>query len=200
MAWEAGRLISSPVSFHFPRLPGSECPHLSLITPTFLNLSQKVRIIFGWAVISESELNVLCVAHAAVSLYFSPFGLLLLLWLFSRSLVSDSSRHCGLQHARPPCPSLSSRVCLDSCPLGQWCYLTISSSATSFSFCLQSFPASGSFPVSWLFLSGGQSVGASASSLPTNIHFGPLEKWTEIFFFFFSVVHVTQWGQAGEDV
>ena len=75
-----------------------------------------------------------------------------------------------LQHARLPCPSLSPRICSDSCPLSQWCHLTISSSATFF-FCLQSFPASGSFPVSHLFVSGVQSIRASASApvLPMNI-------------------------------
>ena len=63
-------------------------------------------------------------------------------------------------------------VCSDSYPSSQWCYLTISSSVALFSFCLQSFPASQSFPVSWLFASGGQSVGASASAsiLPMNNH------------------------------
>ena len=75
----------------------------------------------------------------------------------------------GLQHARPPCSSLSPRVCSNSCPLSLWCYLTISSSATLFSFCLQSFPASGSFAMSPLFTSGGQSIGASASVFPMNI-------------------------------
>ena len=62
-------------------------------------------------------------------------------------------------------------VCSNSCPLSQWCYLFISSSATPFSFCLQSFPTSGSFPVSWLFPSGGQSTEALASTsvLPMNI-------------------------------
>ena len=68
-----------------------------------------------------------------------------------------------------PCPSLSPEVCSNSCPLSQCCYLTISSSAALFSSCLQSFPASGSFPMSWLFTSGGQSIGASASVLPMNI-------------------------------
>ena len=78
----------------------------------------------------------------------------------------------GLQHARLPCTSLSPRVCSDSSPLSQWCYLTIWSSATPFSFCLQSFPESGSSPVSRLFTSDGQSIGASASIsvLPMNIH------------------------------
>ena len=76
----------------------------------------------------------------------------------------------GLQHTRLPCPSLSPGVCSDSCPLSRWCHPTIASSAAAFS-CLQSFPASGSFPMSWLFASSGQSIGASttASVLPMNI-------------------------------
>ena len=76
-----------------------------------------------------------------------------------------------MQHARLPCPSLSPRVCSNSCPLSQWHHPTISSSVTSFSSsCLQSFPASGSFPMNGLFTSG-QSTGASASAsvLPMNI-------------------------------
>ena len=75
----------------------------------------------------------------------------------------------GLQHTRLPCLSLSPRVCSKSCPLSRWCHPNISSSVTLF--CLQSFPASGSFPVSWLFTSGGQNIGASAlaSVLPMNI-------------------------------
>ena len=74
----------------------------------------------------------------------------------------------GLQHASLPCPSLSPWVCSNSCPLSQWCYLIISSSAALFSFCLQSFTASGSLPVSQLLASGGQSTGASglAPDLP----------------------------------
>ena len=75
----------------------------------------------------------------------------------------------GLQHARLLCPPLSPRVCSNSCPLNQWCYVTISFSATPWSFCFQSFPASGSFPLSQLFTSGGQSIGASATVLPVNI-------------------------------
>ena len=94
-----------------------------------------------------------------------------LLLLFSSSVVSNSLRPHGLQHARPSCPSLSPGVCSNSYPLGWWCYLTISSFAALFSFRLQSFPASGSFPMSQLFTSGGQSIGASASAsvLPMNI-------------------------------
>ena len=84
--------------------------------------------------------------------------------------MSNSLWPHGLQHTRLPCPSLSPRVCSDSCALSQWCHLTISSSVIPFSH-LQYFPASGSFPVSQLFTSGGQSVraAASASVLPMNI-------------------------------
>ena len=76
----------------------------------------------------------------------------------------------GLQHARLPCPSASPRISSDSCPSSQWCHPTISSSVIPFSSCLQSFPASKSFPMSQLFTSGGQSIGALASVLPMNIH------------------------------
>ena len=77
----------------------------------------------------------------------------------------------GLQHARLPCPSLSPWVWSNSCPLSQWCHPAISSSVIPFSSCFQAFPASGSFPVSQLFTSGGQRIGASASAwvLPMNI-------------------------------
>ena len=94
-----------------------------------------------------------------------------LLLLFTRSVVSNSLWPHGLQHARLPCPLPSFRVCSNSCPVSQWCHPTIFSSVVPFSSCLQSFPASGSFPVSWLFTSGGQSIGASvsASILPMSI-------------------------------
>ena len=93
------------------------------------------------------------------------------LLLFSRSVMSNSLWSHGLQHARLPCPSLSPGVCSNSCPLSWWCLTTISSSVSPFSSCLQSFPASGSFPMSRLFASGGQSTGVpvSASVLPVNI-------------------------------
>ena len=85
----------------------------------------------------------------------------------------DSLQPHGLQYARLPCPPSSPRVCSNSCPLSWWCHPTqaISSSVVPFSFCLQCFPASGSFPMSWLFTSGSQSIGASpsASVLPMNI-------------------------------
>ena len=74
----------------------------------------------------------------------------------------------GLQHTMLPYPSLSPGVCSSSCSLNQWCYPTVSS-AVLFSFCFQSFPASGSFPVSQFFTSGGQSIGASAPVPPMSI-------------------------------
>ena len=91
--------------------------------------------------------------------------------LFSCSVMSHALRPQGLWHARLPCPSLSPRVCSNSSPLSQWCHPAISSSMTPFSSCPQSFPASGSFPMSELFTSGGQSIVASASTsaLPRNI-------------------------------
>ena len=90
---------------------------------------------------------------------------------FSHSAVSDSLRPCELQHTRPPCPSSTPGAYPNSCPLSQWCHLTISSSVIPFSSCLQSFPASGFFLMSQFFASGGQSIGisASASVLPMNI-------------------------------
>ena len=77
----------------------------------------------------------------------------------------------GLQHTRFPCPSPTLWACSNSCPSCWWCHPTISSSVVPFSSCLQSFPASGSFPRSQFFASGGQSIGASASAslLPMNI-------------------------------
>ena len=93
------------------------------------------------------------------------------LLLFSHSVVSDSLRPHGLQHARLLCPSPSPRACSNPCPLSWWYHPTISSSVIPFSSCLQSFPASGPFLMSWLFASGGQSIGASlsASVLAMNI-------------------------------
>ena len=99
---------------------------------------------------------------------------------FSHSVVSDSLWPHGLQHASPPCPSPTPKLYSNSCPLSQWRHPTISSSIIPFSSCPQSFPASGSFPVSQLFASGGQSivVSASTSVLPMNTQdWSPL-GWT----------------------
>ena len=89
---------------------------------------------------------------------------------FSHIVLSDSLQPHGPQHARLPCPSPTPRVYSNSCPLSRWCHPTISSSLVPFS-CLQSFPESGSFQMSQLFASGGQSIRASASTsvLPMNI-------------------------------
>ena len=94
--------------------------------------------------------------------------------------MSDSLRPHESQHARPPCPSPTSRVYLNSCPLRGWCHPTISSSIVPFSSCPHSFPTSGSFPMCQLFASGGQPIGVSASTsiLPMNTQdWSPLE-WT----------------------
>ena len=99
-----------------------------------------------------------------------------LLSLFSHSVMSDSLWPHRLQHTRLLCPSPSPRICLNSCPLSQWCHSNILSSVIPFSSCLQSYPVSGSFPMSQLFTSGSQSTGASpsASVLPMNEM-----KWSE---------------------
>ena len=89
---------------------------------------------------------------------------------FSHSVVSNSLRPHGLQHTRPPCPSPTPGAYSNSWPSSQWCHPTTSSSLIHFSSCPQIFPASGSFPKSRLFASGGPSIGASASAavLPMN--------------------------------
>ena len=114
----------------------------------------------------------------AISLKSSDFFLSSI--QFSRSVVSNSLRPNGLQHSRPPCPWPTPGVYSNSCSLSQWCHPTITSSVVPFSSRLQSFPASGSLPVSQFFPSGGQSIGVSDSTsvLPMNIQdWFPL-KWT----------------------
>ena len=99
---------------------------------------------------------------------------------FSCSVVSDSLWPHGLQHARPPCLSSIPRAYSNSCPSSQWCHPTISSSVIPFSSCLQSLPASESFPMSQLFTWGGQSTGVSAlaSFLPKNTQGWSPSEWT----------------------
>ena len=99
---------------------------------------------------------------------------------FSCSVISNTLRPHGLQHARLPCSSPTSRVYSNSCPLSQWCHPAISSSVVPFFSCLQSSPASGSFQMSQHFTSGGQSIRVSASKsvLPMNTQdWSPL-GWT----------------------
>ena len=109
----------------------------------------------------ESNLPLLCLLHwQADSLPLTPPRKPLLCSLqFSGSIVSDSLRPSGLQNTRPPCPSPNPRAYSNSCPLSWWCHPIISSSVVPFYSHLQSFPASGSFQISQLFTSGGQSVG-----------------------------------------
>ena len=96
-----------------------------------------------------------------------PITIIIILYSvqFSHSVMSKSLRPHETQYTRPPCPSPTPRVYPNSCPLSWWCHPTISSSVIPFSFCPQSLPASGSFPMSQLFTSGGQSIGVSASAL-----------------------------------
>ena len=107
---------------------------------------------------------------------------------FSHSVVSNALQPHRLQHVWLPCPSPTPRVYSNSYPLSRWCHPTISSSVVPFSSCLQSFPASGSFPMSQFFASSGQSIGASASAsvLPmifqdqgSNPHLLHLLHWQE---------------------
>ena len=103
------------------------------------------------------------------------------------------------QHARPPCPSPTPGVHSDSCPSSQWCHPTVSSSVVPFSSCLKSFPASGSFPRSQFFTSGGHSIGgsASASVVPMNIHCVYIcqitELWALNILHFFQDVFIYFW-------
>ena len=105
----------------------------------------------------QMYLSVLLTPCSPLTLQSSPVQ-------FSCSVVSDSLQPHELQHARPPCPSPTPRVHPNSCPSSQWCHPTISSSVVPFSSCPQSLTASGSFQMSQLFASGGQSIGVSAST------------------------------------
>ena len=109
--------------------------------------------------------------HSQALMWFTVVCLCRLSVQFSHSVMSESLRPHGLQHARPPCPSPTPGVYSSSCPLSWWCHPTISSSVIPLSSHLQSFPASGSFQMSQFFTSGGLSIGdsASASVLPVNI-------------------------------
>ena len=138
---------------------------------------------FMWEMVQELKEKAVCHQfrsvwiHSVMRLEFRAEGNSV---QFSRSVVSDSLRPHGLQHARPPCPSPTPEVYPNSCLSSQWCHPTISFSVIPFSSCLQSFPASESFQMSQLFTSGGQSIGVSASTsvLPMNTQdWSPL-GWT----------------------
>ena len=130
------------------------------------NLSMFSFVAHDLGVISKNHCQIHC--HQTFLLYF----LLRVSYFCSCCQVMPNSlRHHGLKCTRPLCPSLSPGACPSSSPLNWRCHPTISSSVVHFSFCLQSFPASGSFPVSRLFASNGQSIGTStsASVLPMSI-------------------------------
>ena len=91
--------------------------------------------------------------------------------------MSDSLRPHGLQHTRPPCPSPTPGVYSNSCPWHQWCHPTISSYVIPFSSRLQSFPASGSFPISQFFTSGGQTIGSFSFSISTSSEYSGLTSF-----------------------
>jgi len=125
----------------------------------------------GWEFPGEGNIYIYYLWSAASRSYtVRKTCLFVPIYSFIQSVVAHLRPH-GLQHTRLPCPSLFPRVCSNSGPLSRWCHPTVSSSVAPFSSCPQSFPASGSFPRSRLFSSGGQSIGASASAsvLPMNI-------------------------------
>ena len=153
---------------------------LSALIYPFLKWDIKVVYYYHYIIVYDSFRSVnICLIYlgalilgayilAVVILLCYIFNYLL---LFSCSVLSDSLWPHGLQHARPPCPSPNPGAYSNSCPLSQWCHPTISSSVIAFPSHLQSFPASGCFPMSQFFASGGQSneVSASASVPPMNI-------------------------------
>ena len=160
------------------------CPTLSNLTySTFINASSQLKslcinlittnLVGRYYHIKECMLDM---KHSRF--YLCPF--LLLNWIvntgsvhFSCSVMSDSLRPQGLQHARLPCPSPTPRVYSNSCPSSRWCHPTISSSVIPFSSHLQSFPASGSFQMSRFFALGGQSIGVLSFSIsPSNEYSG----------------------------
>ena len=134
--------------------------------------------ILEWSAISFSRgsfwprdwTNIFCIGRQILYHWATREVQYLLSVQFSHSVISDSLPPHEPQHTRPPGPSPTPRVHPNPCPLSWWCHPTISSSVIPFSSCPQSFPASGSFPMSQLFTSGGQSIGVSASTsvLPMN--------------------------------
>ena len=138
---------------------------------SFLLIPSKVTLLFPITILLRNEIH--GISLPLRNLMFSSGQ-------FSRSVVSDSLRPHEWKHARPPCPSPTPGVYPNSCPLSQWCHPTISSSVVAFSSCPQSFPASGSFPMSQLFTSGGQRIGVSASTsvLPMNTQDSSPLGWT----------------------
>ena len=162
------------LSFLHPSLPRSRVSNGSLMgdyvwDPFTRQYNSSVAFLLLFLICLRSILHTAALSNTVMIISsslphpdFSVAPFLPLRLLFNCWVVSDSLQPHELQHTRLPCPSLSSRVCSNSCPLSQWYLLTISSSVTCFSPYLQSFP--GSFPMSQFFTSGGLSIGASAST------------------------------------
>jgi len=129
----------------------------------FIDLFSKVYYTFSSLILGLNCSSSLVLKCKLRLLVFRSF-FILLISQFSHSVVSNFLQPHGLQHARPPCPSPTPGIYSNSCPFSWWCHLTISSTVVPFSSCLQYFPASGSFPMSQFFASGGQSTGVSASA------------------------------------
>ena len=125
---------------------------------TSKSLKQRIALV-DWNVrLSPKYVKVWgCTHHIYLFLYIQVSSV-----QFSRSFMSNSLQPHGMQHSRLPCPSPTPGACSNSCPLSQWFHRTISSYVIPFSSCLQNCPTSGSFPMSQLFTSGGQSIGVSA--------------------------------------
>ena len=124
------------------------------------------RILYHWAIWKAWRVIIFKQQKRCfISLLFASF-----LLLFRHWVVFNSLQPCELHHARLLCPSLSPWICSNACPLSQWCYPTIRFSVAPF-FWPQSFPTSGSFPMSQLFTSGGQSIGTSASASVLLVNF-----------------------------
>ena len=141
------------------------CFFHDLSVPLFLKMKRTFSKLLEWGFLTRDIQNALSYLRLSESLVRN------LTWTsqFSHSVMSDSLRPHGLQHAWFPCPSPTPGACSNSCPSSWWCHSTISSSVVPFSSCLQSFLASRTFPMSQVFASGDQSIGASSSVLPMNI-------------------------------
>ena len=121
--------------------------------------------LLNWRRVSHSQAESKILYLSLWILVNTQLYLVVVIQLLSHDQLFATPWTGGSKHARLSCPPLSPWVCSDSCPLSRWCHPAISSSAIPFSSCLQSFPASRSFPMSQLLVSGGQRIGASASAL-----------------------------------
>ena len=143
----------------------SRCPRdmvILSISSHFQPYEKRIRNMLRIAKDSTTKIRKSWIFYDTARVRYQPWNFYLQAFCsvqFSCSVMSNSLRSHGLQHTRPPCPSPSPGVHPNPCPSSWWCHPTISSSVVPFSSCLRSFPASGSFPMSQLFTSGGQSIG-----------------------------------------